>query len=246
MRTWVAVGAGLGIALWWWLGDDEAGGVLGDVRQVFRDALAGIVQGARLTHAPYDKTTGIAPGDPEALAAAAGATLEEYALARNIASEEGNSSAQVQAVVGHATRNAAAAAGKSIASLLLAAASKYSQPGAGWEGQNTVPHSGRFGTQANLEVLVTRKDGKKVHPSDRYASTAQDPYEGHLAVARGVLDGSIPDVTGGATQYDRPSGENDPDAVAAKREREGKELVDLGDIEGLGDLRFWRKDEAAS
>ena len=79
-----------------------------------------------------------------------------------------------------------------------------------------------------------------MHPSDRYASTAQDPYEGHLAVARGVLDGSIPDLSGGATNYDDISGLSNPAALQAKREGAGLERVTgLEDIIG-SDFELWR------
>jgi len=240
---YIAAGAGIGIGAWWFLGDDEPGGVVGDVRQLFRDALSGITQGARLTRCPYDKTTGITPCDPETIAAQMGATLDEAALARNIASEQGGASIAAQALVAHATKNEAARRGVSIFALLTDCVAKYSSDGDGWEGHNTVPHSGRFGTQANLEVYVTTSDGRRVHPSDRYATTSQDAYEGHLAVARGVLSGAIPDLTGGATQYDNTGGLADPAALAARREAAGNERVDLSGLD-LGDLEFWRKDGA--
>lgn len=223
-RRQLLVGAGVaaGVVAWLLLGDQEAGGVVGDLRQLFRDALNGITQGSRLTRCPYNKTTGVVPCSPAELAAQAGLDLETYALARLIASEEGNSSREVQALVAHAVKNAAAAGGKSIASKLLYA--KYN------------PHSGSFGTQRNIEEGTTG-----YNRSDRFASTASDPYEGHGQVAAGVLDGSIPDLTGGATQFDRPSGESNPDRVAANRTAAGlEEVPDLGDVPGIGDLRFWR------
>jgi hypothetical protein len=217
------IGFGLGVAAWWFFGDDEAGGVIGDVRQAFRDAINGITQGKRLTRCPYDKTTGVARCDPAALAAEAGTDLETYALARMIASEEGNSSVEVQALVAHAVVNAARASGKSIAAKLL----KAKEPS----------HSGYFGTQRNIEQGTDGYNG-----SDRFASTATDPYEGHLAIAAGVRSGAIPDITGGATQFDRTGGESDPDRVAQNRIDAGQELVpELSDIDGIGDLRFWRK-----
>lgn len=223
-RRTLIVGAGVaaGVVAWLILGDQEAGGVVGDLRQVFRDALNGITQGARLTRCPYDKATGVVPCAPAELAVQAGLDLETYALARLIASEEGNSSREVQALVAHAVKNAAAAAGKSIAAKLLFA--KYNG------------HSGLFGTQRNIEEGTPGYNG-----SDRFASTASDPYEGHAQVAAGVLDGTIPDLTGGATQFDRPSGESNPDRVAANRAAAGlEEVPDLGDVTGIGDLRFWR------
>lgn len=237
-RWLIAAGAALGVLAWWFLGDDDEAGVLGDVRQVFRDAIGAIAEGRRLTHCPYDKTTGIVPCDPAALAEQMGATLDEAALARNIASEQGGSSAAAQALVAHATKNEAARRGLSIFALLTQTVSKY-------EAQNTVRHSGMFGTQANLEVWVTNKDGKRVHPSDRYATTSQDAYEGHLAIARGVISGTVPDLTGGANQYDNPSGVSDPEALAAKREAAGSERVDLSDLGlDIGDLEFWKRADA--
>jgi hypothetical protein len=222
----MAIGAAAGVAAWWFFGDEEPGGAVGDLRQAFLDVVNGITQGSRLTHAPYDKTTGVVPGTPEEIAAAMGATVDEAALARNIASEHPNSSAALQAILAHATVNAAQAEGLSVSRLLLRAKNKN--------------HTGRFGTQQDLETWITRADGSRVHPSDRYASTAQDAYEGHLAIARGVLDGSIPDLSGGATQYDDRSGLNDPDALAAKRQAEGKERVTgLEDIIGT-DFELWR------
>lgn len=222
-RSWlVAAGAVLGVAAWYLLGDPEQGGVLGDVRQLFTDAISGITQGTRLTRCPYDKTTGVVPCDPQALADQAGATLEEYALARNIASEEGSKPVAVQALIAHATKNHAARSGLAISALLLRA--------------NNGAHAGYFGTQKDIDP-----DSANEGSSDRYASTALDPYDGHLAVARGVLDGSIPDLTGGADQYDEPGGEKDPDAVAAKRLAAGQVPVQgLDSVAGIGSLRFWK------
>ncbi len=220
-RYLIALGAVAGALAWLVLGDDEASGAAGDLRQLFMDAVNGITQGSRLTRAPYDKITGVVPGDPAALATQAGASVDEYALARNIASEHGNSSAAVQALLAHATVNEAAKEGRSVSQLLLRA--------------NYGPHAGRFGTQKDIDPASPRKGA-----SDRYASTALDPYDGHLAVARGVLEGSIPDLTGGAVQYDDRSGLSDPDALAAKREAEGKERVSgLDDIIGP-DFELWR------
>lgn len=220
----ISGGVAAGITAWWFLGDPEPGGVIGDVRQTFRDAIAGITQGRRLTRCPYNKTTGVADCDPQQLADAAGLDLDTYALARMISSEEGNSTPAVQALIAHAALNHARLQGTAISAVLLAA--------------KNPAHRGRFGTQKDLEITLS--NGR--HPSDRYASTATDPYAGHAEIARGVQDGSIPDLTGGANQYDRPSGESDPERVAANRIAGGSEPVEgLGEIEGIGDLRFWRR-----
>lgn len=220
----IAIGVAAGGTAWLLLGDKEPGGVLGNIRDLFNDAIRTVTRGRRLTNCPYDKTTGLVDCDPAALAAQAGLDLDTYALARAIASEEGNSSAAVQALVGHAMHNYAVGSGRSIAAVLLRA-------------QNA-DHDGAFGTQKDLEITL----GNGNHPSDRYASTASDPYEGHAAVARGVLDGTIPDLTGGADQFDRSGSDDNPDKVAAKRAAAGKEVVPgLDDIEGVDDLRFWRR-----
>lgn len=223
MRTTTIVGlaALAGVALWFLYGKTEPGGVVGDVRQVFLDAVGGITRGARVTRCPYDKDTGLVPCDPHQLAAQAGVSDEVYALARAVSSEEGGSTNTTKAIVAWAIKNEAARRGSSVFSLVTHA--------------KLPSHSGVYGTQRNIEQGTAGYNG-----SDRYCSTAQDPYDDDIAVATGVLDGTIPDVTGGANQFDRPSGESNPDAVAAKRTAAGSEQV-LG-IDDLvdGDLRLWR------
>lgn len=222
-RTLLLVGGGAaaGILAWFLFGDAEEGGVLGDVRQAFNDALNGITRGARATSCPYNKTTGIVPCQPAELAAQVGEELDTYSLARAVSSEEGRSSDAVKALVAHAIKNEAARRGVSITHLVTSA--------------KLPAHSGFYGTQRNIEKGTAGYDG-----SDRYCSTANDPYAGELAIARGVRDGSIPDLTGGANQFDRPSGESDPDRVARNRVNAGSELVTgLDDLLG-DDLRFWR------
>lgn len=209
-------------ALWALSRDDGEGATVVDkLGDGLWDIFNSITKGRRVTNAPYSKTTGVVPGHPDDLAATAGVDVEVYSLARVIASEEGLSSVATQAAVGWSVRNHASNASKSITALLTAA--KYG------------PHAGYYGTQRNIEVGTSGYNG-----SDRYASTANDPYAGHVQVAAGVLDGSIEDFTGGADQFDRPAGEKDPAAVAANRAASGSEEVDLSDYVDEG-LRFWRK-----
>lgn len=209
------------LALFAWQGD-------GDPLDGAITLLNEITRGARLTHAPYDPDTGIVPGDPDAsgLAGDAGASLDAYALARMLSSEEGQSSNRVKAAIGHTALNYAASLSQSISQVLLHAADPA--------------HDGQFGTFKNIDAsssTYTTDSTGKPNKADRYASTGLDPYAGDLTIANGCIDGSIADETQGAVQFDRPSGEKNPDAVAAKRVTAGKTLVM---IDGIDDLRFWK------
>jgi hypothetical protein len=208
------------VAAWWLIGDREEGGLLGDVRQAVNSAIDLVVKGQRLTHAPYDTTTGVVPGAPQALADQSGYDLETYALARAIASEEGRSSDFVKLCVGWAIRNRANAGSGSIVSLVTHA--KYA------------PHSGSFGTQRNIEQGTPGYNG-----SDRYCSTANDPYAGDAQIAYLIQTGAQPDPTGGAQYFDRPAGDDNAAQTAANRAAAGLELAQ---IDGLPDsIRFWRQ-----
>lgn len=206
------------VAAWWLLGDDEEGGVLGDVRQVVNDAVNLVVQGPRLTHAPYNTTTGVVPGAPQDLADSTAYDLETYSLARAIASEEGRSSDFVQLCTGWAIRNRANASSGSVTTLVTKA--KYAG------------HSGSYGTQRNIEEGTPGYNG-----SDRYCSTANDPYDGHAQIALAIQNGTLQDPTGGAQYFDRPAGDDNAAQTAANRAAAG--LVQA-DIPGLpSSIRFW-------
>lgn len=213
--------AAIVFAVWALLRDDGEGATVVDkLGDGLTDIYSSITQGSRVTHAPYSKTTGVVPGLPDDLAAIAGVDVDTYSLARALASEEGNSSVGTQVEVAWAISNHASQAGKTITELVTAA--------------KLASHKGRYGTQRNIEVGTAG-----YNESDRYCSTAQDPYSGHIQVAQGVLNGTFPDPTNGADQFDRPSGESNPDAVAANRQASGSELVDVPGTDG--DIRFWRK-----
>ncbi len=232
-QLWVLLGifAGVAYAVWALMRDDGEGATVVDkISDGFRDIVSSIIQGRRVTNAPYSKTTGVVPGNPDSLAAIARVDVEVYSLARVIASEEGNSSNETQAAVGWATKNHADASSKSITEVLTHAV--------------YAPHSGSYGTQRNIEVGTPNGPNPATGfkgGSDRYASTANDPYEGHIAIATGILDGSIPDVTQGADQYDRPASERDPIAIANQRIASGSTEVDLSDMGVDPGLRFWTK-----
>jgi hypothetical protein len=215
--------AAVAYALWALARDDGEGASVADkLGDGVRDILSSVVKGSRVTHAPYSKTTGVVPGSPDSLASDAGIDVEVYSLARVIASEEGLSSAATQAAVGWSVRNEADRRGASITALLTHA--------------KLASHSGSYGTQRNIEVGTVGYNG-----SDRYASTANDPYAGHVQVASGIFDGSIPDFTGGANQFDRPAGETDPLAVAVNRINSGSTEVDLSGTGVDEGIRFWTK-----
>jgi hypothetical protein len=213
--------AAIVFAVWALLRDDGEGATVVDkLGDGITDIYSSVVQGTRVTHAPYSKVTGIVPGTPAVLAASAGVDVDTYSLARALASEEGNSSTATQVAVAWAINNHASQAGTSITQLVTHA--------------KLASHSGLYGTQRNIEVGTAGYNG-----SDRYCSTANDPYAGHIQVAQGVLDGTFADPTSGADQFDRPSGESNPGQVAANRLDSGSELVDVAGTDG--DIRFWRK-----
>ena len=208
------------VVAWWAFGDDEEGGVLGDVRQAVNDAVNLIVQGQRLTHAPYDTTTGVVPGDPQALADSTSYDLETYSLARAIASEEGRSSNFVQLCVGWAIKNRADATSGSITTLVTKA--------------KVASHSGFYGTQRNIDPS---EGGGPKGPSDRFCSTANDPYDGHAQIALAIQNGTLEDPTGGAQYFDRPAGDDNAAKTAANRAAAG---LAQADIPGLpSSIRFW-------
>lgn len=207
---------------WWLVAAVVVLVVMGDGDPIdgARDLLARITRGARLTHAIYDAATGVVLDDPSDLASEAGLTMNANALARMISSEHGQDPPLVKAAVAAAAVNYAASVGKSIAAVLL----KARDPA----------HDGFFGSQKDLEPGADGNEGD----SDRYASTRFDPYQGDADIAVGVLDGTIGDVTGGATNFDVPKGEKDPQKIAENRARAG--LVPRL-VEGIDPdyLRFW-------
>ncbi len=205
--------AAIVFAVWSLLRDDGEGATVVDkVTDGFWDIITSIQKGSRGAAVRWVQQF--------LLASIAGVDVDTYSLSRALASEEGNSSVATQVAVAHAIRNHAEQGGKTITQLVTYA--------------KLAAHRGSYGTQRNIEVGTDGYNG-----SDRYCSTAQDPYTGHLEVAIGVFDGTFPDITGGADQFDRPSGESNPSAVAANREASGSEEVIVPGTDG--DIRFWRK-----
>lgn len=117
--------------------------------------------------------------DPAILAANAGLDLDTYALARMIASEEGDSNDSHQIAVGECARNHASRVGVSISTMLLRSTGKnYSEEA-----------NGRFSEQ-----------GK-----GKWASTSKAPTRTNVNNAIRVLSGT--DVTGGGIDFFSPSGQ---------------------------------------
>jgi hypothetical protein len=173
---------------------------------------------------------GIIPETPESLAAAAGASVDVYSLARMMQSEE--STIEARAAVGWAVRNHARVAKLTVTQLLTRARHKDKSTG-----KITVYDSdGHYGTQ-------------RCTPG-RFASTFREPTNATLTLAEEVMSGRRPDPTGGADQFDAPDlqdrmAEKDPTGktknaaqVAAARIAAGKELVLVEDVPNT---RFWRK-----
>ena len=126
--------------------------------------------------------------DLEALARAAGVDLETYTLARVVASEAGSSSSTDLERVGvaHATLNRVA---------IWANRDKY--------------------LDAPITARVTLEEGRgptwEYGPQNvgpRVVSTRFAPTANHLAVARLVIRGEVPDPTGGAQSFLEPSGQD--------------------------------------
>ena len=177
-----------------------------------------LTRGSRLTHTPAD-STGLVNADPQDLADEAGATLEQYSAARMLGSEEPHTDATTQAAICWCLINEAAKQGTSITALLVKAKNPR--------------NNGYYGSQKDKDP-----DSANLGNSDRYATTALDPYQRELDIATQCLDGTIGDFTGGATNFDRAGEEKNPDKVAVNRQSEG--LV-LAQVDGADDgVRFWR------
>lgn len=182
--------------------NSEDMGAIGEVTQTIDDAVNSILRGQRLTNAPYDKSSGLVPGNPDDLANSCGLDTETYSLARAISSEEGGSTNGTKVAVGWAINNEANRRGITITQLVTTADGDY-----------------------GIQTLV------------HYCSTAQDPYMGDAQIAAGILGGTIADTTNGATNFDRPAGENAA-AVQTKRLKAGMTLQSVPTASS--GLEFWK------
>jgi hypothetical protein len=216
-KTLWLLAAGVVVA-WWWFGPDEEGGILGNVRQLVDAGVDLVTRGARLTNAPYNTSTGVVPGAPQDLADSTSYDLETYSLARAISSEEGRSDDGTKLAVGWAIKNRADAGSGSITSLVTHATEST--------------HSGYYGTQRNIDANTAG-----YNHSDRYCSTANDPYDGDAQIAYAIQTGTLPDPTGGAQYFDRSADDDNADQVAANRAASGLIAYDVPSASS--GLRFW-------
>jgi hypothetical protein len=70
--------------------------------------------------------------------------------------------------------------------------------------------------------------------ANRPCSTWQDPYEGHVTVAKGVMSGAFPDPTGGAKQWVAPKTQ---DILAARDPSKYKPFAQVNAARIAGGLR---------
>lgn len=155
-----------------------------------------VTNGPRVGPATTVGADGLVDADPFELAAAAGLSPDVYALARCMASEHTNDPDAYLVCVGWAVNNFAieryGEREGAIVDLLT--------NGAGTAGD------GFFGEQ-------------KAAAGTKYASTAQDPHQRHAEIAAGIIAGTTPDPTGGATHFFSPRSQD----ALAQRAADGDE-----------------------
>lgn len=219
----IALGVGFAlVAAWWYFGDDEEGGVLGQARQVIDAGVDLVVRGQRVTHAQYDTTTGVVPGSPQSIADQTSYDVETISLARAIGSEEARANDDTKLAIGWSIKNRADAGSGSITALVTRA--------------KVASHSGYYGTQRNIDPSA---GGGPNGPSDRYCATGLDAYDGDVQIALAIQTGELPDPTGGAQYFDRSAHDDNPEQTAQNRANDGLVLADVAGEVDSG-LRFWR------
>lgn len=123
-RTWrlIGIGAAAGLGVFWYVNRDQPGTLL---EQLAATAANWVTRGRRLTHTTPNESGDI-ENDPQSLADEASAvvgrevSLEAYALARMLASEEERASTTTKVAIAWVAVNEAARRGVSVPVLLLA------------------------------------------------------------------------------------------------------------------------------
>jgi hypothetical protein len=161
---------------------------------------------------------------PSGLAAAAGASLDVYALASAMRSEESRRAGQV--AIGWALRNYCRRRKCSVSDQLLKSVLRGKrQPSHGHFGSNEAP--------------------------GKWASTARPPTEATLILAREILSECprVPDPTGGATHWDSPGLQDkkhaeNPTTYTKDSRQVAADRVAAGGVEvrvpGVAGTRFWK------
>jgi hypothetical protein len=180
-----------------------------------------IVRGKRLTFAAAD-SAGLVETAPQDLADQVGASLEAYSAARMIASENPHEDNTTKAAICWCLINEAARRSSSITDLLT----KAKNP----------KNDGSYGSQEDKDPTSAN-----YKHSDRYASTAEDPYQGELDIVNGCMSGAFPDLTDGCTNFDDLDAfktQAKADTHAANNIASG---LTLASVDGTSSkLRFWR------
>ena len=159
--------------------------------------------------------------DPRGLAANAGVTLDVYALASAMQTEESSDAGRL--AVGCAIRNAARKQRVSVATKLLSSIKNGKQ----------YPSHGHFGSQ---------------EAPGKWAGTSYGPTAKTLQMAADILANRVPDPTHGAVQWDAPETQNamhkkDPktyplDAEGVRTKRIANHAKEIW-VPGVPHTRFW-------
>lgn len=157
---------------------------------------------------------GIVPGDPAELAAAAGVSLNVYALARLGQSEESTTAGRT--AVMWATVNEANRRHTSVASLLLASTHDEAD--------------GFFGTQAGRYASTSKA------PTAATLGLAQQVYDGKIQDPTGGANQWDAPATQALLHAKQPEKYKSPEEVAANREAAGSHMAL---VPGVNSTRFW-------
>jgi hypothetical protein len=155
-------------------------------------------------------------GDPRALALAASQTTDVYALARVVTSEASVLPRAAQVGVAWATRNLAAAEGKSVFELVVGTAGRFGPQGSGGRKVSSKQVPGKLQLEIASDVLADR-----VSDPTGGATQFDAPGEQDREYAAGIVT-------------------HDSAEIAASRMRAGYELVVIDGVDPQV-TRFWRK-----
>jgi len=175
-----------------------------------------LLAGASGQPAPDDDEEPTTPDNPEALAAEAGVPLEQYALARVIASEAGGQSRLAQLAVGWAVVNEANRRPTSVARLLLGSATSFGKQGSGGRGYASTARAPVRSQITLAGQILAGSVGDPTGGATNFDSPREQDREFGLGLVRRTAQ-----------------------QVAEDRYAQGFELVTIAGL--TDDFRFWRK-----